>query len=59
MSRWRYDFDCRDCDRVKEIGGERYCIPIREHRDCLTTGDDFVLRCSEYEPKQLCMEGFK
>lgn len=49
---WRYDFDCRDCQQQKRISGEIYCVPIREGRHCISADDDYVVRCSEYQPKQ-------
>lgn len=52
VERWRYDFDCHHCTRVKYIkDGVRdglYCIPMVEGRDPIHADDDRVVRCDEY-----------
>lgn len=50
--RWIYDFSCRDCMNKVRIGADSYCIPLRAGRDPLIAGDDYVVRCSEYQPEQ-------
>ena len=52
MSNWRYDFDCKDCQQQARIGDAFYCLPIRSGRKCISADDDYVVRCSEYEPRQ-------
>ena len=52
VPRWRYDFDCFHCSRVKYIkDGVRdgfYCVPMVEGRDPIHADDDRVIRCDDY-----------
>ncbi len=56
LPKWRYDFNCRKCDNIKEIHDPRknrhgdYCIACIERTDAglpspIHADDDRVVRC--------------
>lgn len=53
VERWRYDFDCHHCTKVKYIKDDIrdgfYCIPMVTGHDPIHADDDRVVRCDEYE----------
>ena len=59
MNRWKYEFDCKNCAKVQllDTGAcpAQYCTALAFKGDPLYFPDDvdYVLRCSEYEPKSV------
>lgn len=56
LPKWRYEFDCRKCDNIREVHDQRkgrdgdYCIPCIERMDSrrpspYPDGDENVLAC--------------
>lgn len=52
VPRWRYEFDCHHCAKVKYLDdGVRkgfYCMPMVKGIDHMHADDDRVIRCDEY-----------
>jgi len=61
MNNWVYDFNCKNCGRIKYIDdGIRkgnYCIPIKDGGDPIHADDDYVVRCDDYQPLQIDLFG--
>lgn len=57
VERWKYDFDCHHCTKVKFINdGIRngfYCIPMVDGGDPIHADDDRVVRCDEYASSRM------
>ena len=57
MNNWKYEFDCKNCEKLHRIdigaGPATYCTVIESGETPLYFPDDvdYVLRCSEWEPK--------
>lgn len=58
MNRWRYEFDCKLCTNKEIVGDATYCVPLRAGRERMHADDDYRVRCDEYRPGQISMEGF-
>lgn len=62
LPKWRYEFDCRKCDNIREVHDPRkgrdgdYCIPCIEHMDSRRPSPihadekERVLRCECFTP---------
>lgn len=50
MAKWKYDFDCRKCDRARPIDntGTTYCLPGRIGIKTIHADDDRHVRCDYY-----------
>ena len=55
MTKWRYDFDCWNCDNEEVVAGALYCKPTRAGHNPIHADDDYVVRCGEYMPKQMTL----
>lgn len=63
MAHWKYDFDCRKCERLQyvkdDIRDGLYCIPTMNHHDPLHADDDRVVRCDDFRPRSDQMSLFE
>lgn len=71
LPKWRYEFDCRKCDNIREVHDPRkgrdgdYCIPCIEHMDSRRPSPihadekERVLRCECFTPIPEDEEGEK
>lgn len=62
LPKWRYEFDCRKCDNIREIHDPRknrdgdYCVPCIERNDAGLPSpirayeEERVLRCECFTP---------
>lgn len=55
LPKWRYEFDCRKCDNIREIHDPRkgrdgdYCIPCIERMDSRRPSPTACAYCKYYE----------
>lgn len=52
--KYTYEFHCRTCAKMEQIGDSWYCIPLRSGTDPLYI-DGYHIRCREYEDTQMSM----